>query len=194
MKKISAHSKTSLFLMEMIFVLLFLALSSAACIRLFAAAKKNHIQAQEWRHIQTLTTSVGEILKTVTEPQKALSHCFLMDRFRTISSNGTMTVPGNSVPIHRLPIKWNLHYTKQRTPDREPLLSITPQMIYRFTRLIWFFLLLKIQTRRPAHERPQQLFYCHGNSLSVSDLFRALSCSAFFADTRKFPFRIKHRP
>ena len=153
MKKISAHSKTSLFLMEMIFVLLFLALSSAACIRIFAAAKNNHIQAQEWRHIQTLTTSVGEILedsfffvfffffwKTVTEPQKALSHCFLMDRFRTISSNGTMTVPGNSVPIHRLPIKWNLHYTKQQTPDREPLLSITPQMIYRFTRLIWFFL------------------------------------------------------
>lgn len=53
MKKISAHSKTSLFLMEMIFVLLFLALSSAACIRIFAAAKNNHIQAQEWRHIQT---------------------------------------------------------------------------------------------------------------------------------------------
>ena len=63
MKKISAHSKTSLFLMEMIFVLLFLALSSAACIRIFAAAKNNHIQAQEWRHIQTLTTSVGEILE-----------------------------------------------------------------------------------------------------------------------------------
>lgn len=63
MKKISAHSKTSLFLMEMIFVLLFLALSSAACIRIFAAAKDNHIQAQEWRHIQTLTTSVGEILE-----------------------------------------------------------------------------------------------------------------------------------
>ena len=63
MKKISAHSKTSLFLMEMIFVLLFLALSSAACICIFAAAKNNHIQAQEWRHIQTLTTSVGEILE-----------------------------------------------------------------------------------------------------------------------------------
>ena len=42
MKKISAHSKTSLFLMEMIFVLLFLALSSAACIRIFAAAKKSY--------------------------------------------------------------------------------------------------------------------------------------------------------
>lgn len=63
MKNISAHSKTSLFLMEMIFVLLFLALSSAACIRIFAAAKADHIQAQEWRHIQTLTTSVGEILE-----------------------------------------------------------------------------------------------------------------------------------
>ena len=25
--------------------------------------KNNHIQAQEWRHIQTLTTSVGEILE-----------------------------------------------------------------------------------------------------------------------------------
>ena len=105
MKKISAHSKTSLFLMEMIFVLLFLALSSAACIRIFAAAKNNHIQAQEWRHIQTLTTSVGEILEDSDGTAKALSHCFLMDRFRTISSNGTMTVPGNSVPIHRLPIK-----------------------------------------------------------------------------------------
>ena len=67
MKKISAHSKTSLFLMEMIFVLLFLALSSAACIRIFAAAKNNHIQAQEWRHIQTLTTSVGEILEDSDE-------------------------------------------------------------------------------------------------------------------------------
>lgn len=150
MKKISAHSKTSLFLMEMIFVLLFLALSSAACIRIFATAKKSQ-NGVIYRRSQLPSV---KFWKTVTEPQKALSHCFLMDRFRTISSNGTMTVPGNSVPIHRLPIKWNLHYTKQRTPDREPLLSITPQMIYRFTRLIWFFLLLKIQTRRPAHERP----------------------------------------
>lgn len=154
MKKISAHSKTSLFLMEMIFVLLFLALSSAACIRIFAAAKNNHIQAQEWRHIQTLTTSVGEILEDSDGTAKSFVSLFPDGQIRTISSNGTMTVPGNSVPIHRLPIKWNLHYTKQRTPDREPLLSITPQMIYRFTRLIWFFLLLKIQTRRPAHERP----------------------------------------
>lgn len=63
MKKTASHSKTSLFLMEMIFVLLFLALSSTACIRIFAAAKMNHTQAQEWRQIQILTTSVGEILE-----------------------------------------------------------------------------------------------------------------------------------
>ena len=63
MKKTASHSKTILFLMEMIFVLLFLALSSTACIRIFAAAKMNHTQAQEWRQIQMLTTSVGEILE-----------------------------------------------------------------------------------------------------------------------------------
>lgn len=63
MKKTASHSKTGLFLMEMIFALLFLALSSTACIRIFAAAKMNHMQAQEWRQIQMLTTSVGEILE-----------------------------------------------------------------------------------------------------------------------------------
>lgn len=63
MKKTATHSKTSLFLMEMIFALFFLALSSTACIRIFAAAKTNHIQAQEWRHMQMLTTSLGEILE-----------------------------------------------------------------------------------------------------------------------------------
>ncbi len=63
MKKTASHSKTGLFLMEMIFALLFLALSSTACIRIFAAAKMNHTQAQEWRQIQMLTTSVCEILE-----------------------------------------------------------------------------------------------------------------------------------
>lgn len=63
MKRKASHSKTGLFLMEMIFALLFLALSSTACIRIFAAAKSNHRQAQEWRQIQILTTSVGEILE-----------------------------------------------------------------------------------------------------------------------------------
>ena len=63
MKKLYTHSKNSLFLIEMIMVLLFLSLSSVACIRIFAAASLNHTKAVDWRHIQSLTTSVGEILE-----------------------------------------------------------------------------------------------------------------------------------
>ena len=144
MKKISAHSKNKSLFNGNDLCSAFSGTSSAACIRIFAAAKTIIYRLRNGVIYKRSQLPSVKFWKTVTEPQKALSHCFLMDRFRTISSNGTMTVPGNSVPIHRLPIKWNLHYTKQRTPDREPLLSITPQMIYRFTRLIWFFPLLKI--------------------------------------------------
>ena len=63
MKPIQSHSKNSLFLMEMIFVLLFLALSSAACVRIFAAAAGNHVQAVERRQIQAHTVSVSEIME-----------------------------------------------------------------------------------------------------------------------------------
>mgnify|MGYP000523774976 CR=1 FL=1 len=49
--------------MEMILALLFLSLSSAACIQIFAAARKNRLQAEQWNQIQALTTSVGEILE-----------------------------------------------------------------------------------------------------------------------------------
>lgn len=62
MKKITSHSKNSLFLMEMILILLFLSLSGAACIHVFSAAVKNRQYARELRHMQELTTSVGEIL------------------------------------------------------------------------------------------------------------------------------------
>lgn len=63
MKQIHSHSKNSLFLMEMIFVLLFLSFSSAACIRIFAAAEKKHVQAVESRQIQAHTISVSEIME-----------------------------------------------------------------------------------------------------------------------------------
>ena len=63
MKPIHSHSKNSLFLMEMIFVLLFLSLSSAACIRFFEAAAGNHVQAVENRQIQAHTVSVSEIME-----------------------------------------------------------------------------------------------------------------------------------
>ena len=63
MKKSQHNSSTSLFLMEMILELLFLSLCSAACIQIFAAARKNRIQAEQWNQIQALTTSVGEALE-----------------------------------------------------------------------------------------------------------------------------------
>ena len=46
MKESRHNSGTSLFLMEMILALLFLSLSSAACIQIFAAARKNRLQAE----------------------------------------------------------------------------------------------------------------------------------------------------
>ena len=75
MKKTQHNSGTSLFLMEMILALLFLSLSSAACIQIFAAARKNRIQAEQWNQIQALTTSAGEALE-----------------------GGIMTTPGKTAP------------------------------------------------------------------------------------------------
>ena len=63
MKKSRHNSGTSLFLMEMILALLFLSLSSAACIQIFAAARKSRLQPEQWNQIQALTTSVGEVLE-----------------------------------------------------------------------------------------------------------------------------------
>ena len=63
MQKIKAHSKTSLFLMEMIFSILFLALSCTACIQVFAAAGKESQKAREYNHIQELTICAGEALE-----------------------------------------------------------------------------------------------------------------------------------
>lgn len=63
MKRSRHNSGTSLFLMEMILALLFLSLSSAACIQIFAAARKSRLQAEQWNQIQALTTSVGEVLE-----------------------------------------------------------------------------------------------------------------------------------
>ena len=63
MQKLNKRSGSSLFLMEMILALLFLSLSSAACIQIFAAARKSRLQAEQWNQIQALTTSVGEVLE-----------------------------------------------------------------------------------------------------------------------------------
>ena len=57
------HSKSGLFLMEMIFVLLFLGLTCAICVRLFAGSYSARQSAREKNHIQELTVSVGEVLE-----------------------------------------------------------------------------------------------------------------------------------
>ena len=63
MKKLQHNSGNSLFLMEMILALLFLSLSCAACIQVFAAARSNRLRAQQPNQIQALTTSMGEALE-----------------------------------------------------------------------------------------------------------------------------------
>ena len=63
MKKLQHNSGSSLFLMEMILALLFLALSCAACVQIFAAARTNRLRAEQLNQIQALTTSVGEVLE-----------------------------------------------------------------------------------------------------------------------------------
>ena len=63
MQKITTHSKSGLFLMEMIFVLLFLGLACGVCVKLFAASYTARVNAREDSHIQELITSAGEILE-----------------------------------------------------------------------------------------------------------------------------------
>ena len=76
MKKVTTHSKSGLFLMEMIFVLLFLGLTCGICIRLFAASYAARTKAQEYDHIKELTTSVGEILEGTDGSAKAFLRLF----------------------------------------------------------------------------------------------------------------------
>ncbi len=71
MKKITTHSKSGLFLMEMILSLLILSLTAAACIQVFSAARICHREAREWNHIQELTTTAGEILEGSDGSQEA---------------------------------------------------------------------------------------------------------------------------
>ena len=63
MQKSTAHSKSSLFLMEMILSILILALTCTACVRIFAAAKTQRQEARELNHIQELATCAGETLE-----------------------------------------------------------------------------------------------------------------------------------
>ena len=63
MKKLQTHSRSGLFLMEMILAILILTLTSTACVQIFAASRIQRQKARELNHIQELTTSVGEVLE-----------------------------------------------------------------------------------------------------------------------------------
>ena len=62
MQKLTSHSRSSLFLMEMILSILILALTCTACVRIFAAAKTQRQEARELNHTQELATCAGEAL------------------------------------------------------------------------------------------------------------------------------------
>lgn len=63
MQKLTSHSRSSLFLMEMILSILILALTCTACVRIFAAAKTQRQEARELNHTQELATCAGEALE-----------------------------------------------------------------------------------------------------------------------------------
>ena len=63
MQKLTSHSRSSLFLMEMILSILILALTCTACVRIFAAAKTQRQEARELNHTQELATCSGEALE-----------------------------------------------------------------------------------------------------------------------------------
>lgn len=63
MQKLKNHSRSSLFLMEMLISLVIFALACTACVKIFAFAKLSRQQAREWNHIQELTSNTGEFLE-----------------------------------------------------------------------------------------------------------------------------------
>ena len=86
MKNITTHSKSGLFLMEMIFVLLFLGLTCGICVRLFAASYTARQKAREADHIQELITNTGEILEGTDGTAKS---------FLALMPDGSITKSGS---------------------------------------------------------------------------------------------------
>lgn len=115
MKKTQHNSGTSLFLMEMILALLFLSLSSAACIQIFAAARKNRIQAEQWNQIQAKADtdrnfswdSTKHTLTFSTEISDTPQLCTVLEIFYPAKNNGSV------LEIRQ----WNTDLTNSWDPD-----------------------------------------------------------------------------
>ncbi|MDO5136194.1 MAG: hypothetical protein Q4D55_09085 [Eubacteriales bacterium] len=76
MRKLTTHSRSSLFLMEMIISILFLSLSCSVCIRIFFISHTNQQRARELNHIQALSTSAGEVLEGTDGSMEAFLKAF----------------------------------------------------------------------------------------------------------------------
>lgn len=115
MKKTQHNSGTSLFLMEMILALLFLSLSSTACIQIFAAARKNRIQAEQWNQIQAKADtdrnfswdSTKHTLTFSTEISDTQQLCTVLEIFYPAKNNGSV------LEIRQ----WNTDLTNSWDPD-----------------------------------------------------------------------------
>ena len=115
MKKTQHNSGPSLFLMEMILALLFLSLSSAACIQIFAAARKNRIQAEQWNQIQAKADtdrnfswdSTKHTLTFSTEISDTQQLCTVLEIFYPAKNNGSV------LEIRQ----WNTDLTNSWDPD-----------------------------------------------------------------------------
>lgn len=114
MKKMITHSKSSLFLMEMILSILILALTCTACVRIFAAAREQRQEARELNHIQELTTSVGETLEGWDGELSSFTQIFgeadSNSATEAISSDSSKRTPTDNSKILKSPYLLDYYY------------------------------------------------------------------------------------
>lgn len=100
MQKLTSHSRSSLFLMEMILSILILALTCTACVRIFAAAKTQRQEARELNHTQELATCAGEALEGWDGELSSFSQIFEtaanVSDFEISDSDGTISSDSDS--------------------------------------------------------------------------------------------------
>ena len=111
MKNLQTHSRSSLFLMEIILAVLIFAFTSTACVQIFAASRIQRQKARELNHIQELTTSVGEILEGWDG--EFSSFVKLLP-----PSPGPAS---RKIPLLKLPANWNIFMTVAGTPAKKLL-------------------------------------------------------------------------
>lgn len=88
------HSKTSLFLMELILVLLFFSIASCVCVQLFAKSGIISAQTKELTNATGMAQNAAEVFYGVSGDMSAIAGQFPGS---TLSADGTtLTIPGVS--------------------------------------------------------------------------------------------------